>query len=88
MKTCPTCNNYTDEIKSVITGGKIVTGCSRCLPTLTQGNELAAQNHRTFDQRDHRRSNVQEVEIEEYIAAYPELAKDIYPEDTLRKYGH
>lgn len=88
MKLCPTCRNYTDEIKSVIAKGTIVTGCSYCVPTLTQGNELAAQNHRTFDRRDRRKSNVQPVEVEEYIAAYPEESREIYDEATLRKYGH
>lgn len=87
-KICPNCYEKCREIKTFITHGQLVTGCELCSHTLVQGNELAAQSKRAFDRRDRRKSNIQPVEVEEYIAAYPEQARELYGDDTVRKYGH
>lgn len=90
MKTCPNCKQPTDQIKSVIAHGEIRTGCDSCIYTLTQGSELAAQNHRSYDRREHRKSTIQPFEQQDYLAAYgPDKAREAgFSEDMLRKYGH
>lgn len=90
MTTCPNCHREVDQIKSVIVRNAIQTGCDACIHTLTQGNDLAAQNHRVYDRREHRRSIVQPLEHAEYLQAYgaDKAREEGFSEEMIRKYGH
>lgn len=78
MTTCPNCAATTHSIKSVISRGAILTGCSGCINTVIQGTELAAQNHRASDRRNFAQDFVQPFE--------KDFAK-IYGEEKAREYG-
>ena len=75
---CPSCNQPTDSVKSVIARGLILTGCDKCLPTLVKGTDLAAAGHRRHDQRKYAQDLVQPFE--------KDFAK-LYGADNAREYG-
>ncbi len=86
--TCPSCSLPTTKLRSAIKGGVIQTGCGQCLSTQVQGSEMAARGKREYDKREYRKDTVQPVETAEFIAAYPDQARDMYDAETLRRHSH
>lgn len=86
--TCPTCESQTPTIKATIFHGHILEGCDNCLNTLVKGTELAAQNHRTHDQRKFAADTVQPFQ-EDFVKLYgPERAREYgWDEESIRKFG-
>ncbi len=74
--------------KSVILRGAIVEFCSRCQPSATQPNELAASNRRNYQQRQFAKDITQKWERDYPKAVGIEKAREAgWDEESLRKYG-
>lgn len=85
---CSSCHKPASSIKTVISRGKIVTGCNNCLSTLVYGTDLAAQNHRQHDRRKFAADNLQPFE-EGYAKIYGEenAREHGWDDEALRKFG-
>ncbi len=74
--------------KSVIVRGAIVEFCSRCQPSVTQPNELAASNRRNYQQGQYRRDTVQPFEKDYVKARGIDAAREKgWSDDAIRKFG-
>lgn len=85
---CPNCSASTTKTRSAIVAGVIKTGCDTCLSNQVQGSEMAARGKREYDKREYRKDLVQPNEVAEFITGYPDQARDMYDQDTLRKHSH
>lgn len=85
MKICTNCKSKVDSLKSVIRNGKILNGCDKCIRSLVQGD--SARYYREIQKKDYRRDLTQPSQTRDYIKAYPDKARDIYPEDVYRKFS-
>jgi len=85
---CPNCNKKTASIKSQILKGKLLDGCDDCLPQqYQQGSGTTAQYYRRQMQTKHRQNLAQPVDPREFIKAFPDKAREMYSDETYRKYS-
>jgi len=85
---CTNCHKKTDLIRSIIAKGKILSGCSSCLDSqLQQGAETTNKYYKREQQTKYRRELTQRVDPREFIKAYPKRARELYDDETMRKYS-
>lgn len=84
---CINCHKKTESIKSVITHGKVVTGCSNCLPTLISEAPTAANHRREAMKREYAADLVQPIE-KDFAKRYgADKAREVgWSEASIRKY--
>lgn len=82
---CTNCS-LPNPTKKVISHGKILTGCEACLPTLLQQGDSASFD-RKWQQKEYARELTQPIDPRAFIKAYPELAREQYSDDVMRKYS-
>lgn len=85
--TCSTCNKQTDSEKTVIRSGQLFTGCDNCLNSQIQGGEFSAKSGRDWQRREFRKDLVQPNEPRDFSRAYPDKAREMYGDETARKYA-
>lgn len=85
MMKCPSCQQETISVKSVIREGKILTGCDACLSSIVQGNVLSAKYNRDRMREDYRKDIVQKSDPRAYSKAYPKQAREFYGDEEFRK---
>lgn len=72
--------------KTSIRSSKLYTGCEYCLPQQLQQGDSANFNRR-YQQTTYRKELTQPVDPRNFIKAYPDKAREMYGDDTLRKYS-
>jgi len=67
---CPTCNQQTHRLRTVVRDGELVDGCDNCVNAVAKNgqNDIAKYN-RQADYRDHAQDLVQPFEQRDYIKA-------------------
>lgn len=86
MTKCINCGEKAYHPKTAIHRGKILEGCEHCMERL-KDNSSYAREHRESQKKQFRKDLVQSVQPREFIQAYPDEARNIYDDKTLRKYG-
>jgi hypothetical protein len=85
MNKCPTCNQPTATIRSIIKHGNILTGCDNCLPQqLQQGDSAAFERH--WQKIEYRR-DITQPNQPEFARAYPEEFRKLHGDELYRKMG-
>lgn len=85
---CPTCLYNSPSVKTQIHKGELIEGCDNCLGSqIQQGNGTNAQYYRREMQTKHRQNLAQPVDPREFIRAFPDKAREMYSDETYRKYS-
>lgn len=82
---CPSCQQETISIKSVIRKEEILTGCDHCLSSLVQSNIMSAKYNRDRMKEDYRKDIIQNTNPRDYAKAYPKQARELYGDEEFRK---
>lgn len=72
-------------VKTVIKAGKIIIGCDKCLTYAKSAN--VAQYERRWQRGQYRKDITQSTDPKNFTRAYPDRAKELYDEATLRRWS-